>query len=70
VANEFIKPGELDTLLRYPAGRSARLARKKLIPHVLLPDGEIRFDPQAIERWLLGRTGAPMILACSERPRA
>ncbi len=42
----------MDARLRYPRGRSARLARKGLIPHVKLPDGEIRFDPEVIDEWL------------------
>ena len=48
----FIEPGDLDRRLSYRRGRSARLARKGLIPHVLLPDGEIRFDPEVIDKWL------------------
>ena len=42
----------LDKVLRYPGGRSARMARKGLIPHIRLPDGEIRFDAEQIEAWL------------------
>ena len=48
----LISPGELDDRLCYPSGRSVRLARKGLIPHVVLPDGSIRFDPSRIEAWL------------------
>ncbi len=47
---------ELDRRLRYPSGRSRRLARKNLIPHIRLPNGEIRFSPEAIHRWLTSRT--------------
>jgi hypothetical protein len=54
-AKALLKPYELDSQLRYPAGRSARLARRGLIPHVVLPDGEIRFDPELIEAWLRNR---------------
>ena len=58
MATPFLKPSELDSRLRYPSGRSLRLARKGLIPCLRLPDGEIRFDPEAIERWLRQRTFA------------
>ncbi len=51
----LIRPQELDRLLVYPRGRSARLARKGLIPCVVLPDGEIRVDPAVIEPWLQER---------------
>lgn len=54
----LIRPSDLDARLRYPAGRSLRLARKGLIPHFLLPDGEIRFDPDLIKRWLQSRANA------------
>lgn len=53
---QFLKPSELDSRLRYPAGRSLRLARKGLIPHVKLPDGEIRFDAGVVEQWLRERS--------------
>jgi len=56
MTTQFLKPSELDSRLRYPSGRSARLARKGLIPHIRLPDGEIRFDPDAVEKWLHERT--------------
>ena len=54
--NDLLFPSEVDERLRYPRGRSARLARRGLIPCVKLPDGEIRFDPDALERWLRDRT--------------
>lgn len=31
-----------------------RLARKGLIPHLILPGNEVRFDVQAIQGWLAG----------------
>ena len=43
MTEELLKPREVDLLLRYPAGRAARLAKKGLLPHVCLPDGELRF---------------------------
>lgn len=46
----LLKPAEVDLLLRYPIGRALKLARKGLILHLVLPDGEIRFDQQQIEQ--------------------
>ena len=43
---------ELDRRLRLPAGESASLAKNAAIPSVTLPDGQIRFDPREIDRWL------------------
>ena len=47
---DLLTPAEVDALLRYRAGRSARLARGGKLPHVLLPDGSIRFRYADIER--------------------
>ena len=47
---------DLDERLNYPRGRSERLARQGLIPHIVLPDGEIRFDHETIEDWLRSRS--------------
>ncbi|MCK6465809.1 MAG: hypothetical protein L6Q93_13355 [Phycisphaerae bacterium] len=52
MSDQLLKPTELDSRLRFPRGRSARLARRGLIPCVRLPDGEIRFDPEVISIWL------------------
>lgn len=52
---QLLTPSEIDSRLRYPSGRSVKLARKGLIPSVVLPDGEIRFDPEVIDRWLRDR---------------
>jgi hypothetical protein len=49
-------PRELDHRLSYPQGRCLKLARKGLIPHVQLPDGEIRFDSEVIDGWLHDRS--------------
>ena len=34
---------ELDKRLRWPLGRAARLVRDGRLPHILLPDGSVRF---------------------------
>ena len=48
----LLVPREVDDLLRYRAGRSARLARAGKLPHVVLPDGEIRFFQHEIDELL------------------
>lgn len=58
MGNELLKPSQIDSLLRYPNGRSERLARRGLIPYIELPDGEIRFDPEVI-RELISRRSRP-----------
>ncbi|MEM8493865.1 MAG: hypothetical protein AAF916_10825 [Planctomycetota bacterium] len=47
---ELLTPAEADRLLRYPRGRSARLARRGLLPHLALPDGEVRFPADLLDR--------------------
>lgn len=47
---KLLTPRDLDALLRYPTGRSARLAREGKIPHIKLPDGTIRFNAVLIEQ--------------------
>jgi len=49
----LLVPRELDRLLRYPRGRSEKLAKAGKLPCVTLPDGEIRFDEDAIKQLLL-----------------
>ena len=66
MADELMTTYDLDELLRYPNGRSARLARKGQIPHVILPDGEIRFRPEAIRNWLNERETGVSTAAAAE----
>ena len=49
MAIQLTKPKELDRILRYPSGRSERLARKGELPHIVLPVGQIRFTSGDIE---------------------
>jgi len=51
----LLMPRELDRILRYPRGRSLRLAKLGKIPCVRLPDGEVRFRPADLE-FLLSST--------------
>jgi len=60
----LLTPDELDDLLRYPNGKSQRLARRNLLPHVTLPDGSVRFRPAEIEN-LIGIEIPPKVLNMS-----
>lgn len=62
----LLMPREVDRIFRYPRGRAARLARDGKIPHITLPDGELRFDQLQIERLLC----PPVALAKAERREA
>ncbi len=46
---QLLKPAEVDLFLRYPIGRSLKLAKKGLLPHIILPDGEIRFNEEDVQ---------------------
>ncbi len=39
---------EIDKRYAWPLGRAERLARRGKLPHLLLPDGAIRFEPDAV----------------------
>jgi predicted site-specific integrase-resolvase len=43
---------EVESLFRYSPGHATRLARKGKLPHLVLPDGAIRFDEVEIQRLL------------------
>lgn len=43
---------EVDVILRYPSGRTQRLARGGSIASIVLPDGEIRITQQEVDRIL------------------
>ncbi len=45
----FLYPEEIDERLNWPLGRAERLARRRRLPHVVLPDGSVRFEWQEIE---------------------
>jgi hypothetical protein len=51
-ATTLLTDGEAATLLRMLPTRLAKLARAGGVPHVLLPDGELRFDRADLERWI------------------
>ena len=45
-------PQDVALWLTVPTDRVVRLARKGLIPHVLMPDGELLFDPAELATWI------------------
>ncbi|QDU44600.1 hypothetical protein Mal52_30860 [Symmachiella dynata] len=54
---------DIDRKLNWKQGRAERLARQRRLPHVILPDGSIRFDPTEIEA-LLVRVPAVVVGSC------
>jgi hypothetical protein len=45
----FVFSEEVDRRLGWKPGRAERLARQRRLPHVILPDGSIRFEWSEIE---------------------
>jgi hypothetical protein len=46
---QLVQSEEIDKKLGWSLGRAERLARQRRLPHVLLPDGSVRFSWQEIE---------------------
>ena len=57
----LLMPREVDRLFRYPRGRSLRLAKAAQLPFIRLPDGEIRFDQEQINRVLIAGAMTPQV---------
>ena len=55
----LLYPEEIDKRLNWPLGRAERLARRRKLPHVRLPDGAVRFEWPAIESMLERVPSAP-----------
>ena len=45
----LLYPEDVDRRLNWPLRRAEKLARRKRLPHIVLPDGSIRFDWSKIE---------------------
>ena len=61
---ELLTPRETDRLLGLPRGRTLKLARRNLIPHVVIPTvglgpGEIRCLRADVQQWLA--SGCPPV---------
>jgi len=46
----LLYPEDVDKRYNWPLGRAQRLARRRRLPHVILPDGSIRFDAEEVDR--------------------
>jgi predicted site-specific integrase-resolvase len=58
MAIELLKPDEVSLLLNWQERRLLRLAKTGRIPHIVLPDGQIRFEQVEIDRLIeQGRRG-------------
>lgn len=59
----LLLPHEVDRLYRYRFGHAERLAKRGILPHLKLPDGQIRFDADEVRKALqavpaaIARTG-------------
>lgn len=51
-AQRLLTDSEAAELLQMPAARLARIAKANKIPHVRLPDGEVRFIPSDLWDWV------------------
>lgn len=49
----LLYPEDVDRRLNWPIGRAARMAKRKRLPHLVLPDGSVRFEWAKIEPLLL-----------------
>jgi hypothetical protein len=49
VSTDFVYPEQIDRNLNWPLGTTARLVRRRQLPHYLLPDGAIRLRWSEIE---------------------
>jgi hypothetical protein len=49
----FLFGEDVDRKLGCKLGRAERLGRQRRLPHVILPDGSIRFDWNEIERLIV-----------------
>ncbi len=63
----LIFPEDLDKQMGWRPGRSERLSRQRRLPHVLLPDGSIRFDQAEINQLIVR---VPATLQASEAAHA
>jgi hypothetical protein len=53
ITPNLILGDDIDRRLGWKPGRAERLARQRRLPHVILPDGSIRFDWDEIETLLV-----------------
>ncbi|MDX1963920.1 MAG: hypothetical protein SFX18_12260 [Pirellulales bacterium] len=49
---QLLLSADIDRRLGWPIGKAERLAKRGKLPHICLPDGEIRFQWRAIRALL------------------
>jgi predicted site-specific integrase-resolvase len=64
--NELLTSREVDRLFRYSSGKAVRLAKAGRLPHIILPDGSIRFREKDIEGLLTGCPSPSQMVAAQE----
>ena len=55
----LLYPDDIDQKLNWPPGTAQRMARRRKLPHVLLPDGSVRFRWEEVEALLVYVTAIP-----------
>lgn len=55
MSTTLITLGEAADALRMSPQRLGRLVRQRLVPHVMLPGDEVRFDERDLAAWLESR---------------
>lgn len=59
MANELLTPEQAGAAAGVTAETVRRWAKKGLVPHVVLPSGQIRFRPDHLDAFLRERTADP-----------
>ena len=57
---KMLRTEEIDRIFCWPPGHAEKLARKGKLPHILLPDGSIRFELKVIKGLLRRVPAAPV----------
>jgi hypothetical protein len=59
---DLLTPFEVARWLSLPVAQMERMARRKAIPAITLPGGELVFDPADLRAWLDGRRQAEEVV--------
>ena len=52
MTTQLLNPADAAAVLMLTPAQVRTLVRKGQLPHVALPNGEVRFDPDDIRRWV------------------
>lgn len=55
MVEQLLTSRDVDRLLRFSSGKSTRMAKAGRLPHIILPDGSIRFRPIDLRNILDGQ---------------